>query len=184
LAKKNTECSLKHIHFAPDSNILVALKLIAYLLFFTKNNVTFAITIHSFINHKKNYFKMKKISMILFAVVLMVSFAACNGAKKENPTETVETETVDETVAPETPAYVEPAPAEVLKAFQEFAKEYGEAFNNITKDPGKYSKLASQVQEKVADMERLKVNLTPAQIKDYERALKIITDVSSGGTKK
>ena len=72
----------------------------------------------------------------------------------------------------------------MLKDFQAFAKEYGEAFNNIAKDPQKYTKLAGQVQLKVADMERLKVDLTPAQLKDYEKALKIILDVGSGGTKK
>ncbi len=127
---------------------------------------------------------MKKIFMILFAVVLMVSFAACNGGKKaEEAAETIETEVVEEVATPEAPAYVEPTPAEALKAFQEFAKEYGEAYNNITKDPQKYTKLASQVQGKVADMERLKIDLTPAQLKEYERALKIITDVNTGGKK-
>ncbi|MDR0866316.1 MAG: hypothetical protein LBO74_15505 [Candidatus Symbiothrix sp.] len=129
---------------------------------------------------------MKKISMILFAVVLMVSFTACNGAKKTE--EAVQTEVVDEatqvtTATEEAAAYVEPTPAESLKAFQAFAKEYGEAFNNLTKDPGKYTKLAAQVQQKVADMERVKVNLKPNEIKDYEKALKIITDVSAGGKK-
>jgi hypothetical protein len=127
---------------------------------------------------------MKKISMILFAAVLMVSFAACNGAKKTEPTETIETEKVTEVPAIETPDPVELAPGEALKAFQEFAKEYGEAFNNITKDPGKYTTLAGQVQKKVVDMERLKGDFTPAQLKDYEKALKIITDVNSGGSKK
>ncbi|GHT46997.1 hypothetical protein FACS189440_06290 [Bacteroidia bacterium] len=126
---------------------------------------------------------MKKISMILFAAVLMIAFAACNGTKKTEEVAIVE-EAVVETPAPETPAYVEPTPAEALKAFQDFAKEYGEAFNNITKDPQKYSKLAGQVQQKVADLERIKVDLTPQQVKDYEKALKIITDVSSGGSKK
>jgi hypothetical protein len=127
---------------------------------------------------------MKKISMILFAAVLMVSFAACNGAKKTDPAEPVETEFVTEVSTPEMPVPVELTPAEALKAFQEFAKEYGEAFNNITKDPGKYMALAGQVQEKVADTERLRADFTPAQVKDYEKALKIITDVNSGGSKK
>ncbi|MDR2058409.1 MAG: hypothetical protein LBP83_09070 [Dysgonamonadaceae bacterium] len=93
---------------------------------------------------------MKKILLIFFAIVLMVSFAACNGAEKTEPTETVEIGLVTEVAAPETPAPVELSPAEVLKAFQEFAKEYGEAFNNITKDQGKYTTLAGQVQKKVA----------------------------------
>jgi hypothetical protein len=125
---------------------------------------------------------MKKIFFILFAVVLMVSFTACNGAKKTEEAAPPTEEVVEEVKAPETPV-VEPTPAEALKAFQQFAKEYGEAFNNITKDPQKYTKLASQVQEKVADMERVKINLSAKEVKEYEKALKIITDVSSGGKK-
>jgi hypothetical protein len=127
---------------------------------------------------------MKQISMILFAAFLMVAFAAC---KKAQTTEaTTETPAVEAVVPeePAKPAYVEPTPAEALKAFQAFAKEYGDAFNNITKDPGKYSKLVGQYQQKVADMERIKLDLTPAQLKDYEKALKIIKDVNSSGVKK
>ncbi|MDR2682422.1 MAG: hypothetical protein LBB64_00955 [Dysgonamonadaceae bacterium] len=126
---------------------------------------------------------MKKISMILFATLLLVSFSACKGDKKAE--EAVQ-EPATEIVAPpveEAPAIV-PTPAEALKAFQAFAKEYGEAFNNLTKDPQKFQKLAGEVQQKIADMERLRVDLTPAQVKDYEKALKIITDVNSGGTKR
>ncbi|MDR0541325.1 MAG: hypothetical protein LBH19_03840 [Dysgonamonadaceae bacterium] len=128
---------------------------------------------------------MKKISMILFVTVLLVSFTACKVDKKaEEAVKEAATEAVAAPAAEETPAYVEPTPAEALKAFQAFAKEYGEAFNNLTKDPQKYMKLAGQVQQKVADMERVKVDLTPAQVKSYEKALKIITDVNSAGTKK
>lgn len=124
---------------------------------------------------------MKKISMILFATLLLASFSACKGDKKAE-----EAVQATEVVAPpveEAPAIV-PTPAEALKAFQAFAKEYGEAFNNLTKDPQKFQKLAGEVQQKIADMERLRVDLTPAQVKDYEKALKIITDVNSGGTKR
>ncbi|MDR1527652.1 MAG: hypothetical protein LBS46_08310 [Dysgonamonadaceae bacterium] len=127
---------------------------------------------------------MRKISMILFTTLLLVSFAACKGDKKAD--EAVQ-ETATEVVAPpveEAPAVVEPTPAEALKAFQAFAKEYGEAFNNLTKDPQKFQKLAGEVQQKIADMERIKIDLTPAQVKVYEKALKIITDVNSGGTRK
>jgi len=124
---------------------------------------------------------MKKISMVLFVAVLMVSFAACGGEKKTEEATVTETVVVEETT-PE-PAPVVLTPAEALKEFQAFAKEYGEAFNNLTKDPQKFSKLASQVQGKVADMERLKVDLAAKELKDYERALKIITDVNSGGKK-
>jgi hypothetical protein len=147
----------------------------------------FASIYYSFfsINLKKE-FKMRKIAMTLFAAVLMVSFAACDGAKKTDDTaQAVETEVVEEQApAPEAVVPVEPTPAEALKAFQNFAKEYGEAFNNMTKDPQKYMKLAGQMQQQVADMERIKVDLSPKQVKDYEKALKIIKDVSSGGSKK
>jgi hypothetical protein len=128
---------------------------------------------------------MKKMSMILFATVLMVSFAACQGDKKAEQT-TVE-EPATEVVAAaveETPATPALTPGETLKAFQAFAKEYGEAFNNLTKDPQKFQKLAAEISQKIAEVEQVKADLTPAQIKAYEKALKIITDVNSGGTKK
>ena len=125
---------------------------------------------------------MKKISMILFVTVLLLSFTTCKGDKKAEATETA-TE-MEVPVVEEAPPVVELTPAEALKAFQAFAKEYGEAFNNISKDPQKYSKLAGQVQEKVADMTRYQVNFTPAQKKEFDKAMKIIRDVSSGGTKK
>ena len=126
---------------------------------------------------------MKKISMILFVTALLLSFTACKVDKKapettETPTEVVETPVV------EVPPVVELTPAQALKAFQTFAKEYGEAFNNMMKDPQKFQKLAGQVQEKVADMNRYKVDFTPAQKKEFDKAMQIIRDVNSGGTKK
>ena len=127
---------------------------------------------------------MKKISMILFVTVLLLSFTACKGDKKAAEATETATEIVEAPVAEETPPVVEPTPAEALKAFQVFAKEYGEAFNNISKDPQKYSKLAGQVQGKVADMARYQVDFTPAQTKEFDKAMKIIRDVNSGGTKK
>jgi len=128
---------------------------------------------------------MKKISMILFVTVLLLSFTACKGDKKaeEGVTETT-TEVVEVPVAEETPVVAEPTPAEALKAFSAFAKEYGEAFNNMMKDPQKFQKLAGELQSKVADMAKYQANFTPAQKKEYEKAMKIISDVSSGGTKK
>jgi septal ring factor EnvC (AmiA/AmiB activator) len=133
----------------------------------------------------KNKFKMKHIPMFLFAAVLMVSFAACQGGKKaEEAVETPAVEAVEVAVVEEVPAAPALSPAETLKAFQAFAKEYGEAFNNLTKDPQKFQKLASEITQKVTEMELVKAELTPAQLKAYEKALKIITDVNSGGTKK
>jgi hypothetical protein len=126
---------------------------------------------------------MKKISIILFVMTLLLSFTACKNDKKaEKATET--NNEVVETPVVETPVVAELTPAEALKAFQAFAKEYGEAFNNKLSDPQKYMKLAGQMQEKVADMNRYQVDFTPAQKKEFDKAMKIIRDVSSGGTKK
>lgn len=121
--------------------------------------------------------------MILFAAVLMISFAACGGNKKaDQPAEVVEVEVIEETVVPQEQAtYVEPTPAEALKAFQAFAKEYAEAFNNIAKDPKKFSELANQMQQKVADMERIKVDLNDKQLKEYTKAMELISKVNTGG---
>ena len=125
---------------------------------------------------------MKKISMILFVTALLLSFTACKCDKK---TEKAVDETTTEVTEPvvEEPV-VELTPAEALKAFQAFAKEYGEAFNNLSKDPQKYTKLAGQVNQQIADISRYKENLTPAGLKEYEKAMKIIRDVNSGGTRK
>ena len=128
---------------------------------------------------------MKKILVILVAGALMVSFTACNkNTQKTEEAAAPATEVVVEEAIVETPVVAEPTPAEALKAFQEFAKEYGESFNNMMKDPQKFQKLAGQLQQKLADMERYKVDLTDKQIKEYDKALKIITDVNSGGSKK
>ena len=123
---------------------------------------------------------MKKISMILFAAVLFVSFAACSGgSKKEAPVE----EKKEEVQAPAQAPKTEVTPEQAVKAFTEYAKEYAEAYNNIAKEPAKFQKLASQMQQKVADMERLKVDFTAKQLKTYEKALELITEVNSGGKK-
>ena len=126
---------------------------------------------------------MKKISMILFVTALLLSFTACKGDKKavEAVTETATEEVVEEAPAVPVP---ELTPAEALKAFSAFAKEYGEAYNNISKDPQKFQKLAGELQLKVADMNKYQANFTPAQKKEFDKAMKIISDVSSGWTKK
>jgi hypothetical protein len=127
---------------------------------------------------------MKKISIFLFTAVLMISFAACNGAKKTDaPAEVIESAPVEEVKAPEATPVVELTPAEALKAFQDFAKEYAEANNNISKDPQKFMKLAGQAQQKVADIERLKIDFNAKQLKEYQKAIEIITKVNQGGKK-
>jgi uncharacterized lipoprotein YehR (DUF1307 family) len=129
---------------------------------------------------------MKNLMMILFAAVMTISLAACgNSAKKaEEKKEPVKEEVVVAPVpAPEVAVPKELTPAESLKAFQAYAKEYAEAYNNIAKDPKKFGELSKQMQQKVADMERLKIDLTPKLLKDYEKALALITNVNSGGKK-
>ncbi|MDR1682831.1 MAG: hypothetical protein LBS25_05545 [Candidatus Symbiothrix sp.] len=134
---------------------------------------------------------MKKIATILFAAGIMTAFTACQQAKKaEEKVETTATEAVEEVkaevqAAVETPA-AEPEikPADALKAFQAFAKEYAEAYNNIAKNPVKYTQLAGQYRQKIADVEKVKDKFTPAQVKAFEKSLQIIKDVNSGGTKK
>ncbi|GHT02021.1 hypothetical protein AGMMS49525_04590 [Bacteroidia bacterium] len=119
---------------------------------------------------------------ILILAVLAVSLAACNKKTEVAPaTDVVEQEVVVAEPVVETPAL---KPADALKEFKAFAKSYGEAYNNITKNPGKYTELAGQVQTKVAELEAIKDKLKPAEVKEYEKAKKIITDVNSGGTKK
>lgn len=125
---------------------------------------------------------MKRITLMLFAAILFVSFAACSGSKKEEAPEKAETEAVEEKPA-EAPAYVAQTPEEALKAFTEFSKEYIDAFNNMTKDPAKFQKLGSQLQQKVADMERLKVNFTEKQQKEYQKSLDLITQANTVGKK-
>jgi hypothetical protein len=123
---------------------------------------------------------MKRISLFIFAAALMISFVACSGSKKEEKaTEVIESPA--EVKAPEvvTPPTKDPTPEEAIKAFQAFAKEYVDAFNNITKDPQKFTKLGSQTQEKVADMERLKINFNAKQLKEYEKAKDLIFQVNT-----
>jgi septal ring factor EnvC (AmiA/AmiB activator) len=124
---------------------------------------------------------MKKISMILFVTALLLSFTACKGEKKAE--EVVVPETPAAVVAEEAPPVVELTPAQALKAFTAFAKEYAEANNNKLNDVQKFQKLANQVTEKIAEMSKVKDKLTPAQVKEYEKAIQIIRDVNSPGKK-
>jgi len=129
--------------------------------------------------------------MYLFIAAITVSFAACSGGKKaETPAEKASPETeitaVDSIVgeAEITVKTVEEEnPAEALKAFEKFAKDYAEAFNNLAKDPVKFQKLSQQLQEKYADMERLKVKFDKKQSEAYAKAVELITTVNKGGKK-
>ena len=125
---------------------------------------------------------MKQISLILFAAVLMVSFAACNDAKKANETPTESAPVVEDVVAPQeevTPP-VTKTPEESLKDFEAYVKEYAEAYNNKTKDIKKYQTLAMRSQQEVADLERIKIDFNAKQLKRYEKAKESIVKINSG----
>jgi len=133
-----------------------------------------------YINLKKKFI-MKKISAILFTAILVMAFVACNGAKKteapaENP---VKNDTVVQ-VAPE-PAAPQLSPAEMLKDFQTYVKTYGEAYNNIAKDPKKFIELSGQSQKRVADMEQIKSQLNATQMQAYQKALDLVIKINKGG---
>jgi len=130
---------------------------------------------------------MKKICMIIFSVALFTSFAACSGAKKEDNKvkEAVEAVAPDTTTTQAAVQATVPdvKPDEAIKAFQAFVKDYATAFNNITKDPGKFSALAGQLQDKVTAMEKIKSTFSKKQLADYQAARDIINNVNTAGKK-
>lgn len=125
---------------------------------------------------------MKKISVFFITAILMIAFTACNGAKKsETPApQPVKSDSIPKVVVSE-PAAPTLSPADMLKNFQAFAKNYGDAFNNITKDPQKYINLSKQYKQKVDEMEQIKSQLNPTQLQAYQKALAIIIKVNKGG---
>jgi len=126
---------------------------------------------------------MKKISVFLFTAILMIAFTACNGAKKnEAPAATtpVKSDSVANVVSSEAAAPTQ-NPADLLKDFQGYVKAYGEAYNNISKDPQKYMTLAGQSQKRVADMDQIKNQLNAAQLQEYQKARDLIVKINKGG---
>jgi hypothetical protein len=117
---------------------------------------------------KINYYRMKKLAILLFAGVLMISFAACGGSKKEGQKES----------APETeslPAPVETVDVEkALKDFESYVEKYVEVIRKMksgdTSIAGEYSKLTQQKQQYEADMVRYEVDFDAAQKKRWEDA--------------
>ena len=124
---------------------------------------------------------MKQIFLILFTVVLMVSFAACSDTKKPTgqaePTPVVESE---EAPQEEVAAPVTKKPEEMLKDFEAYVKEYAEAYNNKTKDIRKYQTLASRSQQEVANLESIKTEFSAQQLKRYEKAKENVIKINSG----
>ncbi|MDR1610314.1 MAG: hypothetical protein LBS08_02250 [Candidatus Symbiothrix sp.] len=132
---------------------------------------------------------MKKICMIIFSAALIALFAACSQAKKdENKVkEAVEsvakeaTEAIEEVKQELKEEISTVKPDEALKAFQAYVKDYAEAFNNITKDPAKFSKLAGQLQDKVAEIEKIKSTFTKKQLEEYQKTRDLINKVNNAG---
>ena len=128
---------------------------------------------------------MKKISVFLFTAVLIIAFTACTGAKKsdapvENPAanDSIEQAAASEPSEPAAPVL---SPTEMLKEFQAYAKAYGEAFNNISKDPKKYTELSGQSQKRVTEMEQIKGELNARQLQDYQKARDLVIKINNGG---
>lgn len=120
---------------------------------------------------------MKKIVLFLFAVALAVSFSACSNSKKEEKASEVKKE------APAKPqevaAPVEKTPEEIVEEFKKFVKDYEEAFNNKANDAEKFSKLAGQVQQKIADLERLKIDFSDKLVKEYDEAKSALSKITT-----
>ena len=132
---------------------------------------------------------MKKICMIIFSVALLTSFAACSGAKKEeNKVKEAVENAVDTTKAAVAAVKQDVAadvkPDDAIKAFKAFAKEYGDAFNNITKDPVKFTTLAGKLNDQLAVINKIKSSFTKKQQADFDAAMKIINDVNSAAAGK
>jgi uncharacterized lipoprotein YehR (DUF1307 family) len=122
---------------------------------------------------------MKRTLLFLFAIALLISFAACNNAKKtEENAPVTETEEVvpQEEVAPP----VVKTPEAALKDFEAYVKEYAEAYNNKLKNIQKYQALAMRSQQEVAEMESVKINFNKSQMKRYETAKKTVEKINTG----
>jgi len=125
---------------------------------------------------------MKKIFPFLFVVIFTTVLMACTGTKKtEAPAEApVKSDSVANVVTSDSVAPTK-SPADMLKDFQNYVKAYGEAYNNIAKDPQKFTDLAGQSQKWVANMEQIKDQLTTAQQQDYQKARDLIIKINKGG---
>ena len=118
---------------------------------------------------------MKKIIAVLFAGVLMVSFAACGGSKEGKTDATQEEATealapVEEVVDADT----------ALKDFESYVENYVAVIKKMRDGnvsvAGDYSKLSQQKQQYDADMARYAVDFDDAQKKRWEDAGKKLAD--------
>jgi len=125
---------------------------------------------------------MKKILTFLISVFFIIAFTACNGTKKtEAPAAApIKSDSIAQVASTDSVVPTK-SPADMLKDFQDYVKSYGDAFNNSAKDPQKYITLAGQSQKRVAAMDQVKDQLTPAQLQDYQKARDLIIKINKGG---
>jgi outer membrane murein-binding lipoprotein Lpp len=116
---------------------------------------------------------MKKISMILFAVVLTVSFAACGGSSEKKDGAEAEATTVETTTVEEV------APAAEAGSADEFIANYDSFLNELLPIMEKvaagdaaatqeYTKLAEKAQQLAMDAQKYAPNFTPEQAQKWQ----------------
>ncbi|MDR1370078.1 MAG: hypothetical protein LBJ72_08160 [Dysgonamonadaceae bacterium] len=113
---------------------------------------------------------MRKIITILFAGVLLVSFAACGGSKKDEKSEQA-TETTEVKADPE----AEAVDAEkALKDFESYVERYAEIIKKMKAGDvsiaGEYSQLSQQKKQYDADLARYEAGFDAAQKQRWEDA--------------
>lgn len=118
---------------------------------------------------------MKKISMILFAVVMTVSFAACGGSKEKKEG----AEVVEETTVETTTEEVAPAPAAEAGSADEFIANYEKFLDEMLPVMEKvaagdvnasqeYAKYAEQAQQLAMDAQKFMPNFTAEQTQKWQ----------------
>ncbi len=119
---------------------------------------------------------MRKIVTILFAGILMMSFAACGGNKKEEKTEPAPAATEVKAESAAEVVDVEKS----LKDFESYVERYVETIKKMRAGDvsvaGEYSKLSQQKQKFETDMTRYAADFDAAQKKRLDDARKKLTD--------
>jgi Asp-tRNA(Asn)/Glu-tRNA(Gln) amidotransferase A subunit family amidase len=127
---------------------------------------------------------MKKIFVLMFAAAMFVSFQSCKkDAQKVEDAATEAVQKVEDAVEDVVDAVVpEIKPADALKAFQDYSKAYGEAFNR--RDYATLSKLGKTFNEELKKIQPFVKDFNAKQKKDYDFSLNILKEVNtqlSGG---
>jgi hypothetical protein len=120
---------------------------------------------------------MKKIVLFLFTAALAVSFYSCSNAKKEEKAPEVKQEAPAKPQEVAAPA--EKTPEEIVGEFKKFVTDYEEAFAKKATDSETFNKLAEQAQQKVADLERLKIDFSEKLVKEYDEAKSALAKITA-----